>query len=85
MTEEERVEGAVRAVMAEVFDVPAEKLPAGATMDDVPGWDSLAHLKLITALEVRFGVSFTMQEIGELRDLRTIAGAVQRKTPALQG
>lgn len=47
----------VRQLLAGVFDLPAEKLPAGATPDNTPGWDSLSHLAVIATLERHYGIS----------------------------
>ena len=38
------------------------------TSHDIDGWDSLAHLNLVIAMERRFGIKFTMAEITQLRD-----------------
>lgn len=34
--------------------------------DDIPGWDSLAHVRIIFAVEVTFGVRFSNLEIMRL-------------------
>lgn len=48
------------------------------TADQVPGWDSLAHLKIITAVEQDFGIRFGGLEALRLRnvgDLQTLIDA----------
>ena len=42
--------------------------------DDVPGWDSVGHMNLISLLESRFGVTLEMDEIVALDSV----GAVRR-------
>ena len=37
------------------------------TADDVDGWDSLAHVNLIIAVEKRFGIRFAAAEISNLK------------------
>ena len=39
-----------------------------ATADDVDGWDSLAHINLIIALEAAFGVKFSTAETSILKE-----------------
>ncbi|HET9227021.1 MAG TPA: acyl carrier protein [Thermoanaerobaculia bacterium] len=56
----------VREVMAGVLDVEAEAIGDGFRRDDAPAWDSMNHLRLITALEEAFGIRFTMKEVGEM-------------------
>jgi acyl carrier protein len=36
------------------------------TAEDVDGWDSLAHARLIVAVEKQFGVSFPAERLFEL-------------------
>jgi acyl carrier protein len=37
------------------------------TANDVEGWDSLAHINLMIAVEKRFGVRFATAEISRLK------------------
>ncbi|HKH47018.1 MAG TPA: acyl carrier protein [Thermoanaerobaculia bacterium] len=62
----------LREIMADVLDVDPQ-IPDDFSRDDESGWDSMAHLRLITAIEQAFGIKFTMKEIEEIRsygDLR---------------
>ena len=36
-------------------------------------WDSLAHLSIITAVEERFGVKFSMADVGNIASFETLA------------
>ena len=69
----------VRATLQEelgaILDVDGLKLADQTEASDVAGWDSLAHLKLLVALEPALGVKFQLTEmnasanVGELIDL----------------
>ena len=37
--------------------------------DDVEGWDSLAHINIMVAVEGAYGVSFTSDQLTAFRDL----------------
>jgi acyl carrier protein len=39
------------------------------TAEDVDGWDSLAHARLILALEERFGVEFPAARLFDLKNI----------------
>jgi acyl carrier protein len=62
-------------VIADVLGVAPTRLADAMTPEDLPVWDSLNHMRLITAVEEEFDVSFTMSEIesiqsiGRLREL----------------
>jgi acyl carrier protein len=47
-----------------------------ASTDNVPAWDSIAHLNLIMAVEQEFGVQFSVDQIAELDSVQRIRQAV---------
>lgn len=56
---------ALRIIFAKVFELPIEEITDGLTPESCATWDSLNHLRLITEIEGRFGVEFTMAEVQE--------------------
>src|SRR6516164_1831790 len=50
--------------------------------DNTNGWDSLAHIKSIAALERQFNLRITASEITDLRCLADAEAIVQRSLPA---
>ncbi len=60
---------------ARCFRMPASSLDIDARQESTAGWDSLAHLELIVALEQGFGIRLTAADIiriGTLRDAEHI-------------
>ncbi len=53
----------IRDVFATVLGVPREIVIPEATPATIAGWDSLAHLSLVSEFERVFGVSLTMDEV----------------------
>ena len=53
----------------------------GLSMSDSPQtierWDSLNHLKLITAIESEFGIRLRMQTVLKINDIAALVAAVQ--------
>jgi acyl carrier protein len=67
----------LRQILADVLDIDPQITDDFSRDDDESGWDSMAHLRLITAVEQEFGIKLTMKEIEEIRsygDLRTRVG-----------
>lgn len=58
----------VQDVFRDVFDDPSLILKDEMTADDIIGWDSLAHINLIIAIERRLRVRFATAEISRLKD-----------------
>lgn len=59
----ERVEGIFR----ELFEDDDLVLKETMTASDVEGWDSLAHINLIIAVESEFRIRFAAAEISDLK------------------
>lgn len=56
-------------VAARSFRVPRERISLASTPADVPGWDSLAHMEFVVALEEAFGIRLSPMDIMALNRL----------------
>lgn len=59
----------LQAVFRDVFDDDDLTLADEMTAADIPGWDSLAHINLMFALEAEFGVLFEGDQLAQLADI----------------
>lgn len=66
--------------MSNVFKVPEGELHGDSSPDNLEGWDSLAHMMLVAALEEEFDVVFEEQEIPKLTSKNAVVGLVRKKT-----
>ncbi len=66
-------------VFREVMSNERLQLTDESTFEDVPEWDSVAHVNLISALEERFAVKFSVAEIVELNSVGAIREALAAK------
>jgi acyl carrier protein len=67
--------------LAEVFaDVLQHIGPLDRTTSprEVPRWDSLQHIALVTAIERAFGITLSMDEIMEMRSVGAIEAVLRR-------
>jgi acyl carrier protein len=62
----------LRGVLAEVFELPVADVPADASAESLPGWDSLRQLELMLALELEYGVRIPADEMLELQSVEAI-------------
>ena len=76
------VDSQVREVMAGVLDVEAGEIVDGFRRDDASAWDSMNHLRLISALEEAFGIRFTMKEVGEMESFGDVRQRVAERLQA---
>ncbi len=63
----------LKKVMASVLEVDVSNLNADASMDNVPGWDSLRQMNLILALEESFGVTIPDEDAANATSYQLIA------------
>jgi acyl carrier protein len=66
-------------VFCEVFDNPGLRILETMTARDVDGWDSLAHINLVVAVERAFGIKFTTKEVLTYKNVGEFAAAIERK------
>ena len=73
----------MQIVFRDVFNDDDIVLRDSMTADDIDGWDSLAHINLIIALEKYFKIKFATAEISGLKadgqNIGTFAAIVTKK------
>jgi acyl carrier protein len=70
---QDRLVGTVSGVLG----VPADSVTGDTSPETAPSWDSLNHLNLVVALETEFAVSFTPEQVFELRSVDSIANILR--------
>jgi acyl carrier protein len=68
----------VQRTLAQVLDLPPDRIRADTDQPSVPGWDSLHHVHLITALEAEFTVSIDPEDWLELTSVLAILACLGR-------
>lgn len=73
-------------IFRQVFDDPTLVLREEMTSQDVPGWDSMAHINLMVATEKRFNIRFATAEIARLKEpgqnVGTLLALIRKKLPS---
>ena len=69
----------LRAVFREFFVDDSLELNDGTTFSDIRGWDSLAHVNLINALEAEFGLKFGVREVMKMKSVGAIRQVLTAK------
>jgi acyl carrier protein len=71
------------AIFREVFFEDDLQLSPETTADDVDGWDSLTHIRLILAVSKAFGVKFSATEVGNLKNVGEFVTLIEKKAPTI--
>jgi acyl carrier protein len=78
MTESEIFER-MTPIFCDVFDDDAIVVKSTMVADDVDGWDSLAHIRLIVALEQEFHVRFSAAEASSFENVGQVVASILSK------
>jgi acyl carrier protein len=66
-------------VFQDVFDDEELAVQADTTAQDVDGWTSLVHIRLVVSIEKAFNLRFTAAEIAGLKNVGDMANLIHRK------
>ncbi len=66
-------------IFRDVFDDDAIVLTPETTAADIDGWDSVAHVNLLVAIESRLKVKFKTAEVESLHNVGQLAAVVEYK------
>jgi len=69
-------------VVEDVLEIRSAEEAVVAVRDEHPEWDSLAHLRLVTAIEQEFGIRFTMEEVERITTLGAFDELVKERADA---
>jgi acyl carrier protein len=75
--DDDGLEEQVHAVIAATFDLDEDELPAPVTREAISRWTSRSQMTLLLNLEVRFAVSFTLEQMVTMTSARRIADALR--------
>lgn len=67
-------------IVAELLDLEPAAVDDALTPEDVELWDSMNHLRLVSAVEEEFQIKLSMQEIESIRSLGALRALVEQRT-----
>jgi acyl carrier protein len=69
-------------VFHQLFDDDSIVLTSETDASDIAEWDSMNHISLIVAVEVRFGIKFQTAETESLKNVGDFVSLIQEKIAA---
>ena len=64
--------------ISEVFEEAPGRIDAGTLRKDIPGWDSLGTLSLIAALDEKFDIHLSEQDIENMQKVADVFEILRR-------
>lgn len=69
----------LQGIFRDVLDQPELELRHDSSAKTIEGWDSLAHINLISAIEQEFGIHFALGELENLKNVGEMIDLMKTK------
>ncbi|SPF40202.1 conserved hypothetical protein [Candidatus Sulfotelmatobacter kueseliae] len=74
----------VRTAFQSAFSIDPQTVTIDTVPSDVPAWDSMGHVTLASSLEQAFGLTFDVDDLMAMEDVKSICRVVQSKLGQVQ-
>ena len=72
----------IRGVASDLFNIPVDRITAASSPETIEMWDSIQHLNFVLALEEKFGLQLSPEEMEQLRNIGEAAKLIESKLQA---
>lgn len=76
----EQIEARLTPVFQDVFDDDSIVIRPDLSANDVQGWDSLTHIRMLLTVEREFKITFSVTEVGDLKNVGELTDLILKKT-----
>ena len=72
----------LQPLFRDILDQPNLRITRESNSSNVEGWDSLAHINLVTVIEQEYNVKFSLDELLELQNVGEMVDLMEIKLAA---
>ena len=69
----------VQGIASDLFGVTADKITRESSTESVEAWDSTQHLNFVLALEEKFNIQFSPEEMERMKNIGSTVKVVDNK------
>lgn len=69
----------VRGVASDLFSLPLDRIKPESSPENIDSWDSTQHLNFVLALEEKFGLQLSPEEMEQMRNVGAAAKVIENK------
>jgi acyl carrier protein len=73
------LEQKVIKIIADSLEVTEDQITEDTAIGDIPEWNSLGHIVIISSLEKEFAINFDPEIIMDLEDVSDIVAAIEER------
>jgi acyl carrier protein len=77
--DEAQIYARLAEIVAEVFDQDVVELAPGLRIEEMDGWDSLSHVRLIFTIEKSFKIKFLTSEMGNFETVGDLVATIKSR------
>ena len=76
------MESQVKEIIARVLNVPLERITDELSSGDIPEWDSVGNLAIISTIEQELELEFPLEDLFDLTSVRSLVEEVDKLSNA---
>ena len=80
MVDDESMESKVKEIIARVLNVAFDRITDDLSSGDIPEWDSVGNLAIISTIEQELDLEFPLEDLFDLTSVRSIVEEVEKLT-----
>ncbi len=69
----------VRGIASDLFSIPMDRIQPESSPENIESWDSTQHLNFVLALEEKFGLQLSPEEMEQMRNVGEVAKIIESK------
>jgi acyl carrier protein len=69
----------LQSIFRDVLDLPDLVITPESNAHNVPDWDSLAHINLVSSIEKHYKIKFALGELQELKNVGDMIDLIRKK------
>lgn len=74
--EKDEILNILNSIFKDIFDDKSLIINETTSATDIEDWDSLAHLELLTAIEKKFKINFSLSEISSFENVGQVCDCI---------
>ena len=74
------MESQVKEIIARVLNIDIARVTNGLSSGDIPEWDSVGNLAIISTIEQEMGVEFPLEDLFDLTSVQSIIDEIRKLT-----
>lgn len=75
----ETIASEVKAILAQELELDPNSIHDDISVENMPSWDSMRHVGVVFAIEDKFGIEFSQEEIEDMYSFKEIVELLTQK------